>query len=62
MSNHILYSKAKTLENENNFEDLFVILTSETNTIKRNNPTLLHGLSVKQFEFTEEYLEMTREM
>lgn len=54
--------KRKLLENENNFEDLFVILTSETNTIKRNNPTLLHGLSVKQFEFTEEYLEMTREM
>lgn len=54
--------KRLLLKNENNFEDLFIILTSETSNIKANNPTLLHGLSLKQFEFNEEYLEMTREM
>lgn len=54
--------KRKLLQNENNFEELFIILSHETNNILPNNPTLLHGLSLKQFEFTEEYLESTRDM
>ena len=54
--------KRKLLKYEHNFEELFSILTFGTEKIEPKTPTLLYGLCLKKFEFTDEYIEKTREL
>ncbi len=54
--------KRKLLKYEYNFEELFSILSYGTNEIEPKTPTLLYGLSFKKFEFTDEYIEKTRDL
>ena len=54
--------KRKLLKFEHNFEELFSILSFDTEKIDPKTPTLLYGLSFKKFEFTDEYIEETRDL
>ena len=54
--------KRKLLKYEHNFEELFSILSYGTEKIEPKTPTLLYGLSFKKFEFSEEYIEKTRDL
>jgi hypothetical protein len=43
-------------------EGLFILFNTKTKTITRNSNLLLHGLSIREFDFTSEYLEQTRSL
>lgn len=48
------------MQYDNNMEELFFALINQTKEIKKSNHTLIHALSLKQFEFNDDYVEQVR--